>query len=166
MKKTITFLGLILTAIVLSAQSQTFMKCITNHYDNNSYSVKEGIDHNYYLQSYYQDSAYQLWKEKILKINQQGNVVDSMDLSVILNKGNYSWNPYFENYHDHMFYATSLGYINTRKIDTTKCYLYARIFDTAFNIIKEAIIDTVSDSEEIFNHLVNRKGNHVFLIAK
>ncbi len=160
MKKLYVLFFLVVTSLTINIQAQTFIKRITTEYYNESYSVKQGSDHNYYLESMHRAMTLDTAFERIYKINQQGIVIDSsFDLTMIQGMKNYCFDGYIENYGDDFFYTS---FIN----DGSYTFLYAMTFDTAFNIIKEGIIDTIQDSTVIMNHLVNKKGNHVFLIGK
>ncbi len=156
MKKLSLFVFISVFGLISGTQAQTFVKKITTKHYCDCFTVKEGCNHYFYLSTIHEaltdDTSFQI----IYKVDEHGNLRDSLDLTHIMGMKNYGSFFYIENYQNNMFYAGKLH-------DSAHNYLYAQIFDTALNVVKEAIIDTMGDSTYILNHLVNSKGNHVFL---
>jgi hypothetical protein len=144
-------------ATCVQSQSYTFIKQITNNNKQNyCASIKEGCDAKYYSEIVsefpYPDTAV----GHIFKIDGQGNMIDSIDISTLMGKKTFYSTYNIENYGDNFLLITMIQ-------DSMHKYLYARVFDTAFNTINESIIDTLQDNEDILNHIVARNDHHVFL---
>lgn len=157
MKKSLLLLVFLIQAICLTAQPNTFIKKITdNDCQNFCSSIKEGYNRKFYTQIVSVSPTETIARGQIFKIDQAGNKEDSIDISMILGKPTYYSSYNIENYKNNFFFTTLLN-------DSTHKFLYARVFDTTLQTVKEAIIDTLQENESLLNHLVAKNGHHIFL---
>lgn len=135
----------------------TFVKRITDtvneHYCQ---SIKEGPDTKFYTAIVSVSPAHDTACGRIVKIDRDGTVCDSLDISNLGGKRTFYAKYIIKNYQGKYLFPTMIA-------DSTHRYLYAMVFDTTLSILQEKLIDTLQNNEALLNHLTNRQGNNLFI---
>jgi hypothetical protein len=156
MKKSFTYLYLLIFSFSLSAQPITFIKKVTNNnLDNWSYKIVEGQNGHYYLAKtaflYGTDYSWSM----IMQLDEWGNKIDSIITDTLLNMKNYA-NASLSKLKNNILYFSTIG-------DSLHHYFYIRVFDQNLQTVIEKIVDTLPPDQSVAYHIENKKGNHVFL---